>query len=94
MYEADPRKVKSGKEKAPEAPTDNTETAAAAFEKDKLAFKEKNAKLYTGCIWRRRTARMDFRALRLRSSCPSLRFGLRNSVTDVVLSLPGIELPR
>ena len=40
-------KVISGTEKVPEAPADSTETAATAFEKDELAFKEKNGKLYT-----------------------------------------------
>ena len=34
-------------EKSPDARADSTETAAAAFEKDKLTFKEKNGKLYT-----------------------------------------------
>ena len=47
MYEADLGQVMSGTEKAPEAPGDSTETAAAAFEKDKLTFQEKNGKLYT-----------------------------------------------
>ena len=47
MYEADLGKVLSGTEKAPEAPADSEETAAASFEKDKLAFQEKNAKLST-----------------------------------------------
>ena len=47
MYKAGLGKVVSRTEKAPEAPADSTETAAAAFEKDKLAFKEKNGKLYT-----------------------------------------------
>ena len=37
----------SGMEKAPEAPVDSTETAAAAFERDNPAFKERNGKLYT-----------------------------------------------
>ena len=88
MYEADLGKVLSGTEKAPEAPADSTETAAAAFEKDKLAFKEKNGSSIHGCNWRRRTARMDVQVLCVRSSSSSLRFGLRNSATDVVLSLP------
>ena len=47
MYEVGLGKVMSGTEKASEAPADSTETAAAAFEKDKLAFKENNGKLYT-----------------------------------------------
>ena len=47
MYEAGLGKVMSGTEKAPEAPADRTETAAAALEKDKFAVKEKNGKLYT-----------------------------------------------
>ena len=38
MYEAGLGKVISGREKAPEAPADSEETAAASFEKDKLAF--------------------------------------------------------
>ena len=46
MYEVGLGKVMSGTEKASEAPADSTETAAAAFEKDKLAFKEKNGELY------------------------------------------------
>ena len=46
MYEAGLDKVMSGTEKAPEAPADSAETVAAAFEKDNLAFKEKNSKLY------------------------------------------------
>ena len=46
MYEGGLGKVMSGTEKAPEAPTDSTETAAAAFEKDKLALKENNGELY------------------------------------------------
>ena len=37
----------SGTEKAPEAPADSTKTAAAAFEKHKLAFKENDGKRYT-----------------------------------------------
>ena len=47
MHEAGLDKVMSGTEKAPEAPADSTETAAADFEKNKLAFKEKDGKLYT-----------------------------------------------
>ena len=47
MHEAGLGKVMSGTEKAPEAPADSAETAAAAFEKDNLAFKEKNGKLST-----------------------------------------------
>ena len=47
MREAGLGNVTSGTEKAPEAPADSTETAAAAFEKDKLSFKEKNGNLYT-----------------------------------------------
>ena len=51
MYEAGLGKVMSGTEKAAEAPADSTETAAAAFEKDNLAFKEKNDKLYTCLLY-------------------------------------------
>ena len=47
MYEAGLGKVTSGTEKAPEAPADSTEMASTAFDKDKLAFKDKNGKLYT-----------------------------------------------
>ena len=47
MYKAGLGKVVSRTEKAPEAPADSTETAAAAFEKNKLTFQEKNGKLYT-----------------------------------------------
>ena len=38
MREAGLGNVTSGTEKAPEAPADSTETAAAAFEKDKLCL--------------------------------------------------------
>ena len=38
-------------EKAPEAPVDSTETAAAAFERDNPAFKERNGKLYTCLLY-------------------------------------------
>ena len=62
----------SGTEKAPEATADNTETAAATFEKNKLAVKEGTVSSIHGCIGRRLTSRMDFKLLRLRSSSPSL----------------------
>ena len=45
MYEVGLGKVMSGTEKASEAPADSTETSAAALEKDKHAFREKNGKL-------------------------------------------------
>ena len=88
MYEAGLSKVMPGTEKAPEAPADSTETAAAVLRKTSLSSRKITVSSIHGCIWRRRTARMDFQVLRLRSSSPSLRFGLRNSLTDVVLSLP------
>ena len=47
MYEAGLGKVMSEGENAPEAPADSTETSAAALEKDKHAFREKNGKLHT-----------------------------------------------
>ena len=47
MYKDGLGKVISRTEKAPEAPANSAETVVAAFEKDKLAFKEKNGKLYT-----------------------------------------------
>ena len=47
MYEPVLGKFITGTEKAPVAPAGSTETAAAAFEKDKLTFKEKNCKLHT-----------------------------------------------
>ena len=46
-YEPGLGKVLSGTKKALEAPSDCTETTAAAFENDKLALKNKNGKLYT-----------------------------------------------
>ena len=89
MYKDGLGKVISRTEKAPEAPADSAETAAAAFfRKTRLPSKTRTVSSIHGCIWRRRTAPMDFQLLRLRSSSPSLQFGLRNSVTDMVLSLP------
>ena len=75
MYEAGLGKAMSGTEKASEAPVDSTETAAAVFEKDKLAFKERTVSSIHGCIWRRRTARMDFKY------CVSGRPVLRSDLT-------------
>ena len=49
-YEADLGQVMSGTEKAPEAPGDSTETAAAAFEKESLLSMKRTVALYTAVI--------------------------------------------
>ena len=67
MHEAGLDKVMSGTEKAPEAPADSTETAAADFEKNKLAFKEKDGKLYT-CLLYTSPSPRDKRQSRMPSS--------------------------
>ena len=72
MYEAGLSKVMPGTEKAPEAPADSTETAAAVLRKTSLSSRKITVSSIHGCIWRRRTARMDFQVLRLRSSSPSI----------------------
>ena len=61
-----------------EAPADSTETAAAAFEKDKLAFKKNNGKLDTRLYLAKSDCPDGFSST-LRSSSPSLRFGPRKN---------------